>query len=215
MTRGSELLGDWAYFETTEHPSMTGILRAARGAAVGPVRSDLSASPCPSKCRILCAGPTALARCLDTCSAGGDLGPDGCGSVDGSAPVPAGALALLDALQSGTAELAAPDDKCREHARLLAGTWTVRAPGSESELDLTPSECDLIGEVTPPGGDLPYAVTGSVNTRGQWFLRPPLDHGGPTWALAGRDPAFGSTSAREPLVVTRGRSRAGDLPPPP
>ena len=213
-TRGSELSGDWAYHESADYPAMTGIFRAARG-SVGSVPTDLSASPCRSRCRLLCAGPTALTRCLDTCSAGGILGADGCGSADADATVPPGALALLDALQAGTAEIEPPNDKCREHARLLAGAWIVRTPGGEGELDLTPSGCDLIGEVTPPNGDLPHAVTGHVNMKGQWFVRPPLDHGGAAWAFAGRDPAFGSTSENAPLVATRGRPRAADLPPPP
>lgn len=209
---GRELIGDWTFHEHAEHPSMKGILRAARG-AVDQVPSDLAASLCPSRCRILCAGPNALARCLDTCSAAGEQAVATCGPADNGAPIPAGALALLDDLRRGDAAQGAPGDMCREYARLLAGAWTVRSPSGESELDLTAAECDLIGEVTPTGGDPPYAVAGRVTAQGRWFIRRPLNDDAPAWAFTGRALAFGSTSAREPLVATR--ARAPDLLSPP
>lgn len=204
--RGGELVGDWSFHEGAPHPSMTGILRAARGAAVGAVPSDLDASPCPSQCRILCVGPDAVARCLGTlCSDDGELGAEGCGPADRSAPSPPGALTLLAAVRDGTADLEAPGDKCREHARQLTGAWTVMSGGLSSDLDLSATDCELVGEVRPRGDGPAYSATGRVNMKGQWFLRLPLDRGAPFWVFTGRDPAIGTTSARDPLVATRRR----------
>ncbi|MBK8266487.1 MAG: serine/threonine protein kinase [Nannocystis sp.] len=206
--RGDELVGDWIFFETSDRPSMTGIVRAARGATVGPVDAELAHSPCPSQCRILCMGARAQARCVsEICATGGQLGADGCSAPDLDAPPPIGAQDLLAAIYSGAAESEVASDKCREHARHLAGPWRVWQGGAAQDLDLVVDGCELSGQIRARDGSIAYPATGAVNSKGQWFLRPSPEVQAPIWALTGRDPAIGAAGSypRAPLVAHRAR----------
>ncbi|MCA9634870.1 MAG: serine/threonine protein kinase [Myxococcales bacterium] len=204
--RGDELVGDWVFFESSDRPTMTGVLRAARGASVGPVALDTASSPCASQCRILCVGERAQGRCVsEICAAGGGLGAEGCGAPDLDAPPPIGAQDLLSAIYSGEAEGEAAGDKCREHARHLDGEWSVWQGGVAHGLELVVSGCELTGQIRARDGSASYPATGVVNSKGQWFLRPSPEVNAPIWALTGRGPAIGLAGSypRAPLVAYR------------
>lgn len=203
--QGDELAGDLTFHQYSDRPTMTGVLRAARGDEVGAVPTDVDTSPCPTQCRVLCVGPTALARCLQTlCADRSSLGAEGCGAPDPDAPTPMGAQDLLSAVYGGTA-VEDPGDKCREHGRRLGAheEWVAWKAADRYDIDLTVTECDVSATMKPSDGSDPYTATGRINAKGQWFLRAPVALGEPVWGMTGRNPAIGAAGdyPRLPLVA--------------
>ncbi len=203
--RGDELAGDLTFHQYSDRPTMTGVLRAARGDEVGAVPTDADTSPCPTQCRVLCVGPSALARCLQTlCADRSSLGAEGCGAPDPDAPTPMGAQDLLSAVYGGTAVEEA-GDKCREHGRRLGAyaQWVAWRADERYDIDLSVSECDVSATMRPSDGSDSYTATGRINAKGQWFLRAPASIGEPVWGMTGRNPAIGAAGdyPRLPLVA--------------
>jgi hypothetical protein len=207
LAEDGSLVGDWSYRERSDRPTMTGILRGARGESAGHVPSDLSDSPCLSSCRIRCAGAAAVEACVTSaCVVGATASTHTC-APDPDAPPPILAQDLIVKLREEKPVNLTPHTKCQEYGRYLAGRWTVWQNREQFTLKLTVDGCELRGTIRAKNGSLIYKATGHVTVHGQWYLRPVGGVSAPLWALSRRDPAFGLTSTYPRAVLAAHKAR--------